>query len=42
MAVGALLGWLLGSAALGLLIGAIVGIPLSVAVVYRVYTRAGS
>ena len=42
MVVGALIGWALGSAALGLLIGAIVGIPLAVAVVYRVYARAGS
>ena len=42
MAVGALVGWLLGGAGLGLLVGAIVGIPLSVAVVYRVYSRTGS
>ena len=39
MAVGALLGWLFGEAGLGLLVGAIAGIPLSVAVVYRVYAR---
>jgi hypothetical protein len=37
MAVGALLGWAAGGWELGLLIGAIVGIPLSIAVVYRVY-----
>lgn len=39
MALGALIGWALGAAALGLLGGAIVGIPAAVAVVYRVYTR---
>ena len=39
MALGALIGWAAGSWALGLLGGAIVGIPASVAVVYRVYTR---
>jgi hypothetical protein len=37
MAVGALVGWALGSWGLGLLIGAIVGIPLSVFVVYKVF-----
>jgi len=40
MVVGALLGWAFGSWGLGLLIGAIVGIPLAVFVVYKVY--AGS
>ncbi len=39
MAVGALVGWLLGGAGLGLLVGAVVGIPLAVFVVYRVYSR---
>jgi hypothetical protein len=39
MALGALIGWAAGSWAIGLLGGAIVGIPASVAVVYRVYTR---
>jgi hypothetical protein len=39
MGVGAILGWLLGSAGLGLLIGAVLGIPLAVFVVYRVYSR---
>ena len=39
MAVGALAGWALGGAGLGLLIGAVVGIPLAVFVVYRVYSR---
>jgi len=40
MAVGALLGWAFGSWGLGLLVGAIAGIPLAVFVVYKVY--AGS
>jgi hypothetical protein len=40
MIVGALLGWAFGSWAIGLLVGAIVGIPLAVFVVYKVY--AGS
>lgn len=39
MAVGAVIGWLLGGAGLGLLVGAVVGIPLAVLVVYRVYSR---
>jgi hypothetical protein len=33
---------LLGSAGIGLLVGAVLGIPLSIAVVYAVYSRAGS
>lgn len=37
MAVGALLGWALGDWGIGLLIGAIAGIPLAVGVVYKVY-----
>jgi hypothetical protein len=41
MALGALIGWLFGSAELGLLVGAIVGIPLAVFVVYMVYARTG-
>jgi hypothetical protein len=40
MAVGGLLGWVLGSWGLGLLVGAIVGIPLAVFVVYKVYSGA--
>jgi len=40
MALGALIGWLAGGAGIGLLVGAIVGIPLAVAVVYVVYTRS--
>jgi len=39
MAVGALLGWALGSSGIGLLIGALAGIPLAVLVVYLVYSR---
>ena len=42
MIVGALIGWLFGSAGIGLLIGAIVGIPLAVFVVYKVYSRPGA
>ena len=38
MAVGALVGWALGSGGIGLLIGAVLGIPLAVLVVYRVYS----
>ena len=38
MAVGALVGWALGAGALGLLVGAVVGIPLAVGVVYKVYS----
>lgn len=38
MAVGAGLGWSLGDWGIGLLIGAIAGIPLAVGVVYKVYT----
>jgi hypothetical protein len=41
MALGALVGWLVGSAGIGLLVGAILGIPLAIAVVYGVYSRAG-
>jgi hypothetical protein len=40
MGVGGLLGWAFGSWGIGLLVGAIVGIPLAVFVVYKVY--AGS
>ncbi len=38
MAVGALIGWALGSGGVGLLVGAVIGIPLAVFVVYRVYS----
>jgi hypothetical protein len=40
MAGGALVGWAVGSWDIGLLVGAVVGIPLGVAVVYLVYSRA--
>jgi len=40
MLVGALLGWAFGSWGIGLLIGAIVGIPLGVLAVYQVYGRS--
>ena len=39
MLVGALIGWGLGGWGIGLLIGAIVGIPLGALVVYQVYGR---
>ena len=42
MLVGALVGWAFAAAALGLLIGAVVGIPLGVLVVYQVYGRAST
>jgi F0F1-type ATP synthase assembly protein I len=38
MALGALAGWAFGAGGLGLLVGAIVGIPLAVLVVYKVYS----
>ncbi len=39
MLVGALVGWAAGSWSIGLLLGAVVGIPLSVLVVYIVYSK---
>ena len=42
MGVGALLGWLLGGWEIGLLIGAVAGIPLGVLFVYIVYSRESS
>jgi len=39
MGVGALLGWVLGGWEIGLLIGAVAGIPLGVLLVYIVYSR---
>jgi hypothetical protein len=39
MIVGALIGAAFGSWGIGLLVGAIVGIPLGVLVVYQVYGR---
>jgi hypothetical protein len=40
MALGALIGWAFGGWGIGLLIGAIVGIPLGALVVYQVYGRS--
>jgi len=40
MLVGALIGWAFGGWGIGLLIGAIVGIPLGAVVVYQVYGRS--
>jgi hypothetical protein len=42
MALGALVGWAFGSWGIGLLVGALVGIPLGVAVVYLVYSKQAS
>jgi len=41
MALGALVGWAVDAAGIGLLVGAIVGIPLGTLVVYQVYGRGG-
>ena len=40
--LGALVGWIFGEWGIGLLIGAVAGIPLGVASVYVVYSRAES
>jgi len=40
MVAGALVGWALGSWGIGLLVGAVLGIPLAVLVVYLVYSKA--
>jgi F0F1-type ATP synthase assembly protein I len=42
MVVGALLGWAFDAAGIGLLIGAVVGIPLGALVVYQVYGRSAT
>jgi len=42
MLVGALVGWAADSWSIGLLLGAVVGIPLSVLVVYLVYSKQGA
>ena len=39
MLVGALLGWMFDAAAIGVLVGAVLGIPLGVLAVYQVYGR---
>lgn len=38
--IGALLGWAAGDTGLGILIGAVVGIPLGIVLVYRRYREA--
>ncbi len=40
MLLGALVGWAFGSWGIGLLVGAILGIPLGTLVVYQVYGRS--
>jgi F0F1-type ATP synthase assembly protein I len=42
MLVGALIGWIFDAAAIGLLVGAVLGIPFGVLVVYQVYGRASA
>lgn len=42
MIVGALIGWAFGGWGIGLLIGAVLGIPLAIGVVYKVYTQNGA
>lgn len=42
MALGALVGWLLGETGIGFLVGALVGIPLAIFVVYKVYAHSGA
>lgn len=41
MGLGVILGWVFGSGEIGLLVGALAGIPLGVLVVYVVYSRQG-
>jgi hypothetical protein len=40
MGAGSLVGWLFGGWGIGLLVGAVAGIPLAVLLVYLVYSRA--
>jgi hypothetical protein len=40
MLLGTLVGWAIGAAGIGLLVGALAGIPLAVLVVYLVYSRS--
>lgn len=42
MGAGAVLGWMLGGWGIGLLVGALVGIPLGIVAVYLVYGRPGN
>ncbi len=38
--IGAIVGWAVGSVGIGIAIGSVVGIPLSIAAVYRAYRGA--
>lgn len=38
--IGALVGWALGDAGIGIAIGAVIGIPAAILVVYRTYRSA--
>jgi hypothetical protein len=40
--LGALAGWIAGGWELGLLLGAVAGVPLGILAVYVVYSRAGA
>jgi hypothetical protein len=40
VAAGALIGWIAGSVGIGFAIGAVVGIPLAIFAVYRIYRDA--
>ena len=42
MLLGGLVGWGFGSAGIGLLVGALLGIPAGVALVYQVYGRSST
>ncbi len=42
MLLGGLVGWAFGYAGIGLLVGALLGIPTGVAVVYQVYGRSST
>jgi F0F1-type ATP synthase assembly protein I len=42
MLLGGLVGWAFGSAGIGLLVGALLGIPAGVALVYQVYGRSST
>ena len=40
VALGALVGWLVGSVGIGFAIGAVIGIPVAIFAVYRTYREA--
>jgi len=42
MLAGALVGWVAGAWGIGLLLGAVAGIPLAIFVVYYVYSKQGA